>query len=304
MTVIQATTSAQISGQFGVSAWMKRHPVAAFYLMAYGFPWLIWIPFLTLSQNGLGLLPFRSPALPLIILGPFVGPTLSALIMTALGEGKPGVSRLLRRYIQWRAGVQWYLLVLLLYPAAYFATSLWLGAAPLSSLLQQWPQVFTFYLPLLVVQVLLGGGLGEEPGWRGFALPRLQSRFGPVVASLIVGLLWALWHLPLFVVPEASQGSLNLVFFLLTGMALATIMTWVYNNTGGSLLLMMVLHESEDTTAGLSQKLLPGFANHSLANVVAYGVLAVLVILFTWGRLSYRPSRTTPPADASPMRAR
>lgn len=281
------------------SSWMKRHPLVGFYVLAYGFAWLLWIPFLVLSQNGLGWLPFKAPAYLLAILGGF-SPALAAIIMTALVEGKPGVIRLLRRCVQWRVGLQWYPLIVFSYPVAFFATSVLLGAIPLSSVLQQWSLLFTFYPLLLVPQVILGGGLGEEPGWRGFALPRLQGKSGAVPASLIVGVLWSCWHLPLFLVPELSQANLNLVLFLLTGIALAVIMTWVYNNTGGSLLLMMVLHEAQDTTALLSMRIAPGYLDRTLAYIIAFGLIAAMVLFFTRGNLSYKHTDTSQASSEFP----
>jgi hypothetical protein len=100
---VQPTTLATGSCE---SSWFKRHPLVAFYALAYGFSWLIWTPFLVLSQNGLGVLSIKAPATLLAVLGGF-SPTLAAIIMIALTEGKPGVSRLLRRCVQWRVRFQW-----------------------------------------------------------------------------------------------------------------------------------------------------------------------------------------------------
>ncbi len=91
----------------GVSAWAARHPLMTFYLMAFGFAWLLWIPFLTLSRGGIGLLPFTAPVLPLTILGSFAGPTLAAFIMTSILQGRAGVMHLLRRYVRFRAPAVW-----------------------------------------------------------------------------------------------------------------------------------------------------------------------------------------------------
>ncbi len=88
-----------------LAASMRRHPLASFFIMAYGFPWLLWVPFLMLSQDGLGLLPFHAPVLPLVLLGGFA-PAAVALGMTGLLDGRSGVAALLRRCFQWRAGLQ------------------------------------------------------------------------------------------------------------------------------------------------------------------------------------------------------
>jgi membrane protease YdiL (CAAX protease family) len=117
-----------------------------------------------------------------------------------------------------------------------------------------WRLLFTWYLPTLL---LLQGTTqwAEEPGWRGFALPRLQERFGPVPGSLILGLLHGLWHLPLFVYTggPVAQGPFDLSTFVLYTLLLGTVMTiiwtWVYNNTGGSILLAVLLHSAFNATS-------------------------------------------------------
>lgn len=280
---VQPTKSAVRAGG---SSWIKRHPLVGFYGLAYGFAWLVWIPFLVLSQNGLGWLPFKAPAIPFALVGSF-GPALAAIVMTAFVQGSPGVSRLLRRLVQWRVGFPWYLLSVLAYPVAFFVASVLLGSIPLSSVLQHGSLFLTYYPTVLVLHVFLGG-LGEEPGWRGFALPRLQDKVGPVPASLIVGVLWACWHLPLNLVPELGHANLNFVLYLLLGVVLSVIMTWVYNNTAGSLLIMMVLHEAQDATSDLSLLMAPGYLDRTLAYVIGCGFIAALVLLFTRGNLSYR----------------
>src|SRR5260370_13753990 len=151
---------------------IRHHPLIAYFVIAFAGPWLFNLPAM-LARNGLGLLPFTIPFLAfvgLFILGNFAGPTLGAFVVTAIVDGKPGIKQLLRRCIQWRVGIQWYLLVIFGFPLLFLLDmSLWLGPAPLGSLLQHWPLIFTSYLPSL-----LGFGtiitIAEEPGWRGLAL--------------------------------------------------------------------------------------------------------------------------------------
>jgi uncharacterized protein len=178
---------------------LARHPLIFYFLIAYAGTWLVTVP-LALSANGVGLLPFSIPEGSVFFVSAawvFLGPTLAAFIMTGTTEGRAGIRRLLHRYVLWRVGLQWYLVVLIGPPVIILLVTIVLpGAlasfqtlAPLDSLL------LLVSFPLVLI---FGGPLFEEGGWRGFALPRLQRLHGPFVGSLILGILWACWHLPLF----------------------------------------------------------------------------------------------------------
>src|ERR671920_753217 len=165
---------------------LARHPLVFFFLIAYAGTWLVELPYI-LSEDGAGLLPFSSPLLkwtsPVTI---FLGPFLAAFIMTGVTEGRAGIGRFLRRFVLWRVGLGWYLFAFVGIPVIAVVSVVvipgvlesfeGLGAlAPLS------------VLGVFVYVFFLGGALGEEPGWRGFALPRLQSMHGPLLGSLILG---------------------------------------------------------------------------------------------------------------------
>ncbi len=206
---------------------IKSHQLVAYYVLAFAGSWLTVLPVL-LGRNGFGLLPYTFSFLQLwglFMLGAFTGPTLSAFIVTAITSGKNGVRQFLRRYVQWRVGVRWYLLVFLSYPVVtLLALSILLGTAPLNAIIQHWPLIFTLYLPLILTVNLIDA-VGEEPGFRGFALPRLQQQYGPLRGSVILGLLHSLWHLPGFFVigwpgPFTPSGF---VIFVLVGFATSII---------------------------------------------------------------------------------
>jgi membrane protease YdiL (CAAX protease family) len=149
-------------------------------------------------------------------------------------------------------------------------------------------------LILFVFVFFLGGPLGEEPGWRGFALPRLQRLHGPLLGSLILGPLWALWHLPLFFVPawETPPTILNIVLYVIAATAFTIIMTWVFNNTKGSLLIAILLHAAVNTSFATLIALFPTPLvtdyGTTVPMVIGFGVLALLVIVLTRGRLGYQ----------------
>src|SRR3712207_3656020 len=166
-----ATTAATPSR---ITTTTRAFPLVAFFVLAYALSWLILVP------AGLGLLPDSAGVL--VWLPPF-GPAVAAFVVTALTGGRPAVGQLLRRLVQWRVGIRWYLLVLFAIPLVElmgaFAV---LGKVPFEDLAQNWPVIFTGYLPA-VLYVAVFTGMGEEPGWRGFALPRLQDRHGPLLAT-------------------------------------------------------------------------------------------------------------------------
>ena len=176
---------------------------------------------------------------------------MAALGLTAVAEGKAGLLAIWRRLLIWRVGLGWYLFAL--GGTAVFV----LAALGLFHLVGSTAE-FTFndpaqwYLTIpIFFYVLFFSVLGEEIGWRGYALPRLQVRYGPLLASLIIGLLWGAWHLPLFWLPGNFHQTIPLCLFLLQSVALATIYTWLYNHTQGSLLIVHLFHAASNVTLGL-----------------------------------------------------
>ncbi len=181
--------------------------------------------------------------------------SLAGVILTAIVSGKDGLRGLFRRLLIWRVGIGWWAFAL-------FALSLmFLGGMVLAALFSgsalnlSFAQPVYMFIPLLIIRTLTDSGLGEELGWRGFLLPRLQARYSALVASIIVGIVWGLWHWPLFLMEglppyyEFGQmvgvipGLLALVFFLTVPWSI--LFTWMYNNTKGSLLLACVFHGSQ-----------------------------------------------------------
>jgi CAAX protease family protein len=275
---------------------LARHPLTFYFIIAYAGSWLVWLP-LALSKDGTGLLPFSIPVL-LTTYGyaAFLGPFLSGFVMTGATEGRAGLGRLLRRFVLWRVGIQWYLFVLLGVPALFALAAVLLPGA-LGSFKGLAPLAPLPLLGLFVFVVFLGGPLAEEPGWRGFALPRLQRLYGPLVGSLILGPLWALWHLPLFFVAawETPPTILNIVLYVTAATAFTIIITWVFNNTKGSLLIAILLHAAVNTSFATLVALFPTPLvtdyGTTVPMVIAFGVLALLVIALTRGRLGYERYR-------------
>jgi membrane protease YdiL (CAAX protease family) len=267
---------------------ISRFPLVSFFVMAFLFTWIAVLP-LILNPT----LPYT----PFQILGALAGPTISAVIVTATLNGRAGLHDFFKRYIQWRAGIGWWLFILFgNLIALTIVASLLLGSSVLVDFFSNIGAIIVTYLITLIVGTILGP-LWEEPGWRGFALPRLQQQFGPVLGSIILGVLWALWHLPGYL--GGWMGTLNAITFLalmIGGMAFSLIATWVYNNTHGSILLMILLHASSNAAIAIGASVLPADLSPSMHNFVysgwiptiTYSVFALAILLFTRGRLSYK----------------
>ena len=202
---------------------VKRHPLIAFFVLTLALSWWPWI-----------LYAFGLYAAPIASFGPF----LAALVVLAITQGKSGIGGLLRRMVQWRVGIRWYAVALLLpigIALAATALNVLLGAqAPSAAELGGWTALFSTFAFVLLIPA--AGGTWEEPGWRGFALPSLQAGRSALVASLILGAVWALWHLPLLAIGQ--MGGWDIVII----MAWTLVLTWVYNGTGGSVLIVMLFH--------------------------------------------------------------
>jgi membrane protease YdiL (CAAX protease family) len=273
---------------------LARYPLTFYFLIAYAFSWLVWVP-LALSQDDAGLLSFHSPigVSASVVVASFVGPFLSAFIMTGITEGREGIGRWLRQIVLWRVGLGWYLFTLIGIPMI-----LVLGVIVLPGALASFKGLASLVPPRpwlsMIVYVFLHGPLGEEPGWRGFALPRLQRLHGPLVASLILGPLWALWHLPMFWVPAWSFPPTlpNIGLFVIASIPFTIIMTWVFNNTKGSVLMAILVHWTFDFTFVILNLLFtaPIVTDYgsTVPVLVGLGTAALLVIALTQGRLGYQ----------------
>ena len=271
---------------------LASRPLVSFFVMAYAFSWLVWSPWV-LGQDGAGLLPFKFGQVAsglVLAAGILAGPTLSAFIMTATTEGREGVRRLLGRLVLWRVGIGWYLFALLGVPFIILVgTMIYTQELPnLKALVG--PSYLLTYLGTYVLVVVLGGPLFEEIGWRGFALPRMEPLQGPLLASVILGVLWALWHLPEFLVPSWAASSGGIILFTLTAIMFSIVTTWVFNNTKASVLLVTLVHASIDAFTIPLGEMFPARALSSaipFTGVVAFGVVAAVLIVLTRGRLSY-----------------
>ena len=280
----------------GLSVWMRQHPIAAYFTLAFAGTWVLQMP-MVLGTNALGIFPYAVPDILFVILfflSVYTGPTLSAFLVTSALEGKEGRRKLFRRYGQWRVGVPWYALAFLVIPIIYIlAISVTLGGVPLTELRANWA---TFFSPYLISVLIFPAFLtwGEEPGWRGFAQARMQERYHPLVAALFVGFMHSLWHLPVFMFASGPipLGPFDLQKFVINTaviLAFTILMTWVFNNARGSILIAVLLHASLNVTPAWMSALIPNYPEEAAAKVVMgiYFMTAVALIIMTKGQLGY-----------------
>src|SRR5215213_1330645 len=294
-SIMSATTAApQPAAVSPLRGLLIRHPLVSFFTMAYALTWLAWSPWY-LSEDGVGLLPFDGEGISdyLNTVALIMGPTLSAFIMTGAIEGREGVRRLLRRIVLWRVGLGWYLFVLAGIPAIIVLSTVILPGALASFEASAVPSTLFLYVVAGPVFLFIGGPVFEEIGWRGFALPRLQRLHGPLVGSLVLGTLWGLWHLPLFLIPswDTPHGSLpEVALFVILAVSIAVVLTWVFNNTKGSVLLAILAHGSINSAAVSVYALFPAPAvTGGITNaVIGFGVAALVIVALTRGHLGYR----------------
>jgi membrane protease YdiL (CAAX protease family) len=234
-------------------AFAKGHPLVLFFVLAFAFSWAAWAPAVALSR---GPSEPQTLAALLHLLGG-LGPMLSAFVVSALAGGVAGIRELLGRVFRWRVGLGWWVVAILGTPILFL-----LAAVVCRLLFGGWPQfgefgrseVFAFLglLPYWLANIVFFG-FGEEVGWRGFALPRLQT--GPrsaLVAALILSLFWAAWHVPLFSFAMGLEGMgvaaiAGWFFSIATG---SILLAWLYNSTGGSILIVAIFHGTLDITIG------------------------------------------------------
>ena len=277
-----------------ITAFLKRYSLVIGIALMFVLTWPIDLAYL-------GLLPFQVPFILYLFLGWGFG--IASVIMTALTLGKAGVISLLKRYLQWRVGWTWYLAAIFLGPAlivgGVYLNAALTGVTPDFSTVMAYKifgtsaDLLFFILPFFMIDFIANG---EEIGWRGYVLPRLQAKYGGLASSLILGVIWGFWHLPKYL---THWNIVSFLWFMAHVLAASIVYTWLYNGTRGSLLLVTLFHASTNT-AGV---FMPMANTVSSANMGAYimyvlleWLLAIIIIRVT--RLERPPS--TEPMQASP----
>ena len=264
------------------TTFIQKHPLSTFFTLAILITWLISLPSLLIGM------PFK----PLQTAGAY-GPFLAALIVsTTLGSGE--LKSLFSRMTKFRFGFGWYLIAIFGNVLLYVLVTGLSGAPLIQAISEKWTLIFTLYPPALFTSYLVNP-IGEETGWTGFALPHLQKRFKPWLAAVILGAIWAIWHLPAFFVPSEMGvfNPVNFIFFVLSSILIRIVWTWVTNNAHGSGIAGILLHASSNAVSlALIPNLLPTPSPDQMAvsGLMLLGCmfpLSAVLLLFTRGRLSY-----------------
>ena len=241
----------------------------AFFVATYLVTWACW---LAATRT-----PAAVPHGILFYIGVFA-PGLMAIVLTARVSGRDGVVALLRRLVDWQIPARWYVFAISYVFIIKLTVALVLRAAT-----GTWPLFgqLPWYLMLAatLVSTLVGGQAGEELGWRGYALPRLAARFGLGAASVLLGVLWACWHLPLFFIAGTDTAGQSFPLYLLQVTALSVAMAWLYAHTRGSLLPVMLLHAAVNNTKDIVPSAEPNATN---SWALSHSPVAWLTVALLW----------------------
>ena len=212
---------------------IRRYPLVTFFLLAFAITWVVWVP--------------RAAGAPLGGVGQAStwAPAIAALLAAALPGGREVLGDLGSRLVRWRVGWQWYLVVILgpaVFSLVVAAVYMMLGGSWSEAAPSTFREIPLLLLPIFLLILTLTDGLGEELAWRGFALPRLLSRYNALAASLILGVIWGVWHLPLVWTEGATLYQQSLWLFLVDITAKSVLFTWVFLHSRGSVLIAMLFH--------------------------------------------------------------
>src|SRR5215210_6654072 len=274
-----------------LSSVVKRHPIITFFVLTYAITWAIESPLVFLTD-----FVTATQGLVLVILASNV-PSVMAIVLTAMVFGKGSLRKLLGRLLIWHVNPLWYLVVFL-GPVVLVG-----GAVALNALVGG--PALSLGMPLLGAAIFLafsifpGSALGEEIGWRGYVLPRLQTRMSALSASLVLAPIWGLWHLPLWLTGDPVKTPTFYVPFFASAFAFSVILTWVYNSTGGGLLMVVLLHATANLPITLAIDELGSRATVPVLLFWGLMVVAAIVVVIVAGPkyLSRKRQRQEEPSE-------
>lgn len=293
MSVLTAPAPARQGGALDV---VRRRPILSFFVLANAASWIAWIPYI-LSNHGLGVWDFWFPGGSIggqllgMLPGAYLGPIGSALFVTAVADGRAGVRAWASRLWRWNVGWRWYVGILAGVPAAMVLSALVFAGGEV----QMPPATILLALVPGLVAQMITTGLAEEPGWRDFATPRVQRLLGAPRAAVVIGALWGVWHLPLYLTEWGGRPDLawyRPLEFIAFCIAFNVVMTWVFNRTGQSLPMAMLLHVSINNVASIAwTETFPAMDVDAFQHSLLLGatVAAAITLVGTRGRLGYVP---------------
>ncbi|MFX0041250.1 MAG: type II CAAX prenyl endopeptidase Rce1 family protein [Promethearchaeota archaeon] len=246
--------------------------IVLFLLITFAWTWLLWLASV-ISPTGHSNFLFSV----LFIIGGY-GPSVSAFLLTYITEKKEGVKILWKRFWNVKIKIKWLLITFLLFPALFVASSLlvlFVQGLPSTLAWISQPWVIITY----ILTAFFAGGFSEEFGWRGYALDRFQAKLGALISSLILGVIWGLWHLPTWFIagdPHGIGGIPDFFLFVIETAFLSILYTWVYNNTNRSIFVAVMFHTIYNFMTFLI--ILPD--NGDLIYLILFYITVIIVVLF------------------------
>jgi membrane protease YdiL (CAAX protease family) len=207
--------------------WVKRSTLVAYFVLVFGIEWLL-----------VFILSSLVPPMIALLIGSWL-PNGVGLLVTGVAGGRAGLRELFSKVVLWRIGLKWYAIALFVpITMAFLAIGLYMlfGNAVVPDFAS------ASQLLLIVLLAVFTGAMGEELGWRGTALPRLQTRWNALISSLILGVLWGLYHLPSFLLSGLPLQNLPLIPFMVAALGMTILISWTFNHTGGSLITVFLYH--------------------------------------------------------------
>jgi uncharacterized protein len=280
------------NGVLPIIRFIKNKPLISFFIISYLGSWVISIPFI-LSEWGI----IHGDMRIFFVCKAFAGPFLAAFLINYYINGKKGIKELRKQIRNIQAKPIYYVIALFILPFSIAAISICYNDIGNSFIGVSWI-IIPKYIITFIAVFFGGGPLAEEPGWRGFALPRMQERFGPILASLVLGVLWAAWHLPDFLTSAQGGGPgvplndvcINLLTFVLMVVCLSLFFSWLANKTTGSLFIVLLAHASINTYQVVIAPLFTGLTDKILNRIVllVFGIIGILLVIITKGKLGYK----------------
>jgi len=252
--------------------WVKRSPLIAFFVLVFGIEWLLFLILL--------FLPSLVPPLVALLIGSWL-PNGIGLLVTGVAGGRAGLRELFGRVVLWRTSLKWYAIASFVPPAVAFLA---IGVYMLFG--NAVPDFVSadMLLPLILLAVFTGA-TGEELGWRGTALPRLQARWNVLTSSLVLGVLWGLYHLPSFFLSGMPLENAPLIAFMVGTVGMNVLISWIFNHTDGSLIMVFLFHFAFNFMGNVTGIFSVPWLFSLVAGIFCVVAIAVIILdwtLFTW----------------------
>jgi membrane protease YdiL (CAAX protease family) len=273
----------------GFVNWIQKHQLISFFVLAYLIMFGVLFSFIYLYPNQ-SIQPWS-----LVWFLSIFSPSFSAFIVSWIIGGRPELNNLLSGFSRWKVGFRWYFAAAFLFLGPLVIALVYIALGNKISGLQ--PGQTFFSMVTTIVFTLFSGPIAEEMGWRGFALPRLQSKHNALVSSLILGVIWSCWHLPLFFVTGATQMSIPFPIYLVLVITITVYLTWLYNNTRGSLIITILAHFTYNLSSTLiagAVSLMPAMTFYMTAGPLLFLVVVGVVIYFGPRYFSKKPVADLP----------